>query len=56
MLSGYKTYITAAVAVVGALAAYFVGDATLADTAQLVVTAVLAAFVRNGVSTAAAGK
>jgi len=53
MFSGYKTYITAGLAVIGAIAAYLVGDATLADTAQLVVTALLAVFVRSGVAKAA---
>ena len=52
MLSGYKTYITAFVAVVAAVGAYLAGDADLAQTGQLVFTALLAAFVRNGVSTA----
>ncbi len=49
MLAGYKTYITAGVAVVGAVAAYLVGDADLMQTANLVFTAILAAFVRNGI-------
>ena len=49
MLSGYKTYITAAVTVIGAVAAYLTGDAELGATIQLVVTAVLAATIRNGV-------
>lgn len=49
MFSGYKTYITAAVAVVGAIGAYLTGDMALADAAQLVVTAVLGAFIRSGV-------
>lgn len=50
MLSGYKTYITAFVAIVGATAAYLTGEASVMDTAQLVVTALLGAFVRNGVA------
>lgn len=49
MLAGYKTYITAAVTVVGAVAAYLTGEAELGNTIQLVVTAVLAATIRNGV-------
>ena len=49
-LSGYKTYVTAAVTVFGALAALFVGEAELADTIQLVVTAVLGATIRAGVA------
>ena len=36
MLSGYKTYITGVVAIVGAVGAYLAGDATVANTAQLV--------------------
>lgn len=50
MLSGYKTYITAAVAVIGAVAAYLVGDMALSDAVQLVVTAVLGATIRNGIA------
>lgn len=49
MFAGYKTYITAGVAVIGAVAAYLVGDADLMQTANLVFTALLAAFVRNGI-------
>ena len=50
MLSGYKTYITAAVAIIGAIGAYLVGDVAIGDTAQIIVTSLLAAFVRNGVA------
>lgn len=53
MLKGYKTYITAGVAVLGAIAAYLVGDVGLADTAQIVLTAILGATIRSGVSTEA---
>ena len=53
MLSGFKTYIVAGIAVIGAVAAYLVGDATLSDTIQLVVTAVLGATIRSGINTAA---
>jgi type IV secretory pathway VirB2 component (pilin) len=49
MFAGKKTYITAVVAVVVAVAEYLTGDASLAETANLVFTAVLAAFVRNGI-------
>ena len=51
MLKGYKTYVTAGLAVIGGVAAYLVGDATLFETAQLIFTALLAAFVRNGMPT-----
>jgi hypothetical protein len=50
LLSGYKTYITAAVAIIGAVAGYLVGDVSLADTAQLVLTAVLGATIRSGIA------
>lgn len=49
MLVGYKTYITAGVTVIGAVAAYLVGDATMLQTAQLVSTAMLGAFIRHGI-------
>ena len=48
-LKGYKTYITAGVAVVTALGAYLTKDATLMQTLQLVFTAVMGATVRNAV-------
>jgi len=48
-LSGYKTYIVAALTVLGAVASYLIGDVALADAAQLVVTAVLGATIRAGV-------
>jgi len=47
MLKGYKTYITAAVAIIGAIAGYLVGDVSLADTAQLVLTAVIGVTLRG---------
>jgi hypothetical protein len=49
MFAGYKTYITAGVAVVTAVAAYLVGEADLMQTANLVFTALLGAFIRNGI-------
>ncbi len=49
MFAGKKTYITAAVAIVVAIAAWAVGDASIADTAQIVLTAILGATVRNGI-------
>lgn len=51
MLQGYKTYITGAVAIFGAIGAYLVGDVSLVDTAQIVVTALLGMFIRAGVTT-----
>lgn len=52
MLSGYKTYITAGLAIAGAVAGYLTGDVSMSDAAQLVVTALLGAFLRNGVAKA----
>lgn len=49
MFAGYKTYITAGVAIVGAVAAYLTGEASAMDTANIVVTALIGAFIRNGV-------
>lgn len=49
MLAGYKTYITAGVAVITAIASYLTGDATAMEAAQLGFTALLGAFVRNGI-------
>lgn len=49
MLKGYKTYLTAGVAAIGAVVGYLVGDLSLADAAQLLVTAVMGAFIRAGV-------
>ena len=52
MLKGYKTYITAGVAVISAVAAYVTGDATAMQAAQLIFTALIGAFVRHGVAAA----
>jgi hypothetical protein len=49
MLKGYKTYITAGVAVISAVAAYLVGDVNLADTAQIVLTSILGVTIRSGI-------
>lgn len=51
MFAGYKTYITAGVAVITAVAAYATGEADLIQTANLVFTALMAAFIRNGIET-----
>ena len=50
MFKGYKTYILAAITVVGAVGAFLVGDANLQATVQLVVTALMGAFIRNGIA------
>jgi hypothetical protein len=53
VFKGYKTYIVAAVAVVGAVASYLVGDSSLNETAQIVVTALLGTTIRHGLKTGA---
>ena len=49
-LSGYKTYIVAGIAVITAISLYLTGDATLVQTIQLVVPAILGATIRHGVT------
>jgi len=49
MLSGYKTYITAGVAVITAVASYLIGDMSAADALQIGFTALMGAFIRVGV-------
>ena len=49
MLKGKKTYITAALAIIAAIGAYLTGDASVAQTGQLVFSALLAAFIRDGI-------
>lgn len=56
MLAGYKTYILAGVTVIGAAAGYLVGDLTLIAALNLAIPALTGAFVRNGITTALAGK
>lgn len=51
MLAGYKTYILALVAVITAIANYAVGDATLGETIQLLVTGGGLATLRNAIGT-----
>jgi len=50
MLAGYKTYIVAGLSVLGAVAGYLVGDMSLPDAVQVVVTAVLGATIRDGIA------
>lgn len=50
MFKGYKTYIVAGVAAIGAIANYLVGDAPLDETVRFVVDCVLAATVRNAIA------
>lgn len=49
ILKGKKTYITAAVGIIGAAASFLVGDINAAQAAQLILTAVLGATIRNAI-------
>ncbi|HUU94512.1 MAG TPA: hypothetical protein VM487_02145 [Phycisphaerae bacterium] len=51
MFRGWKTYITGAAAIVGAVGGVLTGTVDLGTAAQLVVTSLLAMFVRAGVKT-----
>jgi hypothetical protein len=51
MLSGYKTYITAFVGIVTEVGLYLTGDVTLSAAIPVVVTCLLGAFIRHGVTT-----
>jgi hypothetical protein len=50
MLKGYKTYITGGVAITGALGAWLIGDMSMVDMFQLIVTAAVGMFVRAGIA------
>lgn len=52
-LSGYKTYITGAAAILTAAGLYASGTDTAAEAVQLVITALLGMFIRSGVTTTA---
>ena len=56
MLVGYKTYILAAVTILGAAASYLVGDMSIQQALAIVVPAISGAFVRHGIATTAAAK
>jgi hypothetical protein len=50
MLNGYKTYVVAALAVLGALGGWLDGDMTLVAALNLAVPALLAMTVRHGIA------
>lgn len=54
MLKGYRTYVLGAVTIIGALAAYLIGDTSLTEAINLIVTAGMGMFIRSGVDTAVA--
>lgn len=54
MLKGYRTYILGAVTIIGSVAGYLVGDVSLTETINLIVTAGMGMFIRSGINTAVA--
>lgn len=48
-LKGKKTYVVAAVSIVGAAASYLTGEASAAQAGQMIITAILASTVRNAI-------
>jgi len=50
MLNGYKTYITGALAILGAVGGYLDGDLTLVAALNIAVPAMLALTLRHGIS------
>ena len=55
MLKGKKTYIAAAVSLAYAAAGYFGGYIEAEAAIQIAQTAIMGAFIRNGVKTAVGG-
>lgn len=53
-LKGYKTFITGTVTIVSTVGAFLVGELELVNAIQLIVTSLLAMFVRDGMKTEAA--
>tara|TARA_R110000822_G_scaffold18434_3_gene60942 strand:- start:619 stop:777 length:159 start_codon:yes stop_codon:yes gene_type:complete len=49
-LKGKKTYIVAVIAVLTAIASYLTGDLTIPQAGQAILTAVLGATLRHGIS------
>ena len=52
MLSGYKTYIAGALAILGALGGFLTGTMSVEQAVNLAVPAILAMTVRHGIATA----
>jgi hypothetical protein len=49
-LAGKKTYISAGLTILGAIAGYLTGDVSAGQLFQLVSTAILASGLRNGIA------
>lgn len=48
-LKGKKTYVAGALGVIGAVASYYTGDASLLEASQMALTAILGMTVRNAI-------
>lgn len=48
-LKGKKTYVTGALAILGTIGAYLVGDIGMVEGIQLIVPAVMGMTIRNGI-------
>jgi hypothetical protein len=55
MLSGKKTYMTAAGGILAAVGAYFSGDMEMGTMINIVITSLLAVFLRKGVKSDTSG-
>lgn len=55
MLGGKKTYMTAAGGILAAVGAYFSGDMEMGTMINIVVTSLLAVFLRKGVKSDTSG-
>jgi hypothetical protein len=53
MLDGYKTYLTGALTLLGAFGGFLSGDLTPVAAINLVVPAILAMTIRNGIASTA---
>jgi hypothetical protein len=51
VLQGKKTYVVAAMGILGFLASYLTGDIELATAAQGILTAILGITIRHGINT-----
>ena len=50
ILQGKKTYVAGIIGILGAIAGYLTGDIDMAQTGQLLLTAILGMTIRHGVS------
>lgn len=56
ILAGKKTYVTAALAIFGAIGAYLLGETDPGTTMNVIVSSLLAVFIRNGIANSGGSK